>query len=132
MVLLLFGLALIVMIVALDRIGRAEDAVARLDRAKHAGHQAAAMAREQYMHQAHTMLAWDDSHMHHYEETSTAARHATEHLAREVEGHSGAAQAKEQAQKAKQYASMIDPFLKSAPAIPMADDLAETAAGEVV
>ena len=95
LVLLLFGLALIVMIVALDRIGKAEDAVARLDRAKHAGHHAAAMAREQYMHQAHTMLAWDDSHMHHYEETSTAARHATEHLAHEVEGQPGAIQAKE-------------------------------------
>jgi len=27
---------------------------------------------------------------------------------------------------------MIDPFLKSTPAIPMADDLAEAAAGEVV
>ena len=38
----------------------------------------------------------------------------------------------EQAQRAKQYATMIDPFLKSTPAIPMADDLAETAAGEVV
>ena len=38
----------------------------------------------------------------------------------------------EQAQRAKQYATMIDPFLKSTPAIPMADDLAEAAAGEVV
>ena len=38
----------------------------------------------------------------------------------------------EQAQRTKQYATMIDPFLKSTPAIPMADDLAEAAAGEVV
>lgn len=95
LVLLLFALALVVMIVALAQIGAAEDEVARLDRAKHAGHHAAAMAREQYMHQAHTMLAWDDSHMEHYAETAQAARHATEHLGEEVEGHSGAEQAKE-------------------------------------
>ena len=38
----------------------------------------------------------------------------------------------EQAQRAKQYATMIDPFLKSTPAIPMADDVAGTADGEVV
>jgi hypothetical protein len=38
----------------------------------------------------------------------------------------------EQAQRAKQYAAMIDPFLKSAPAIPMSHDVAEAADGEVV
>ena len=95
LVLLLFGLALVVMIVALGRIGAAEDEVARLDRAKHAGHHAAAMAREQYMHQAHTMLAWDNSHMDHYRETAQAALHATEHLQQEVAGHPGVEQAKE-------------------------------------
>jgi two-component system NtrC family sensor kinase len=95
LVLLLFALALVVMIVALDRIGAAERKVARLDRAKHAGHHAAAMAREQYMHQAHTMLAWDGSHMDHYAETAKAARQATDHLEHEVIGHPGAAQAKE-------------------------------------
>ncbi len=83
------------MIVALGRIGAAEDEVARLDRAKHAGHHAAAMAREQYMHQAHTMLAWDNSHMDHYRETAQAALHATEHLQQEVAGHPGVEQAKE-------------------------------------
>ncbi|MBA3672277.1 MAG: hypothetical protein H0W68_09680, partial [Gemmatimonadaceae bacterium] len=66
LVLLLFGFALVVMVFSLDRIEAAEDEVARLDRAKHAGHHAAAMAREQYMHQAHTMLAWDESHFDHY------------------------------------------------------------------
>jgi signal transduction histidine kinase len=94
-VLLLFGLALVVMVVALAKIGAAEHEVARLDRAKHAGHHAAAMAREQYMHQAHTMLAWDDSHMDHYRATAQAALHATEHLSHEVAGHPGAEQAKE-------------------------------------
>ena len=95
LVLLLFALALVVMIVALHNIGTAEDEVARLDRAKHAGHHAAAMAREQYMHQAHTMLAWDNSHMEHYAETAAAARHATEHLGHEIAGHPGAEQATE-------------------------------------
>ena len=95
LVLLLFALALAVMNVALDRIGDAEREVARLDRAKHAGHHAAAMAREQYMHQAHTMLAWDGSHMDHYGETAKAARQATEHLEHEVMGSPGAAQASE-------------------------------------
>jgi signal transduction histidine kinase len=95
LVLLLFALALTVMLVALEKIGAAEDEVARLDRAKHAGHHAAAMAREQYMHQAHTMLAWDNSHMDHYGETAIAARQATEHLEHEVAGHPEATQAKE-------------------------------------
>jgi two-component system NtrC family sensor kinase len=94
-VLLLFGLALLVMIVALDRIGSAERDVARLDRAKHAGHHAAAMAREQYMHQAHTLLTWDGSHLDHYGEIAEMARHATEHLRAEVAGHPGAEQAEE-------------------------------------
>jgi signal transduction histidine kinase len=95
LVLLLFALALAVMIVALDRIGAAEREVARFDRAKHAGHHAAAMAREQYMHQAHTMLAWDGSHMDLYGAMAQAARHATEHLEHEVVGHPGAATARE-------------------------------------
>lgn len=95
LVLLLFAIALVAIVIGLDRIGAAEDEVARLDRAKHAGHHAAAMAREQYMHQAHTMLAWNDSHMDHYGDTAKAALHATEHLEREVAGHDGADKAKE-------------------------------------
>lgn len=94
LVLLLFASALVVMVFSLDRIGAAEDEVARLDRAKHAGHHAAAMAREQYMHQAHTMLAWNASHLEHYRETAEQARHATEHLEHAVAGHDGAEQAK--------------------------------------
>jgi hypothetical protein len=38
----------------------------------------------------------------------------------------------EQTQRAKEYAAMIDPFLKSAPAVPPAKDIAEAAEGEVV
>jgi len=95
LVLLLFGLALVVMVVALDRIGDAEDEVARLDHTKHAGHHAAAMAREQYMHQAHTLLAWNGSHLSHYGETAAAAQRATEHLRKAVAGHAEARQADE-------------------------------------
>ena len=38
----------------------------------------------------------------------------------------------EQTKRAKDYAAMIDPFLKAAPAVPVAKDVAETAEGEVV
>ncbi|HVV85890.1 MAG TPA: HAMP domain-containing protein, partial [Kofleriaceae bacterium] len=76
----LFGLALLVIIVALDRIGEAEQEVARLDGAKHAGHHAAAMAREQYIHQAHTLLEWNGSHLAHYQAVAAEARTATDHL----------------------------------------------------
>ena len=95
LVLLLFGLALVVMIVALEQIGDAEDEVARLDHTKHAGHHAAAMAREQYMHQAHTLLTWDDSHLAHYQETAASARRATEHLRQAVAGYAEVRQADE-------------------------------------
>jgi CHASE3 domain sensor protein len=78
-VLLLFGLALAVMLVSLAEIGRAEREVARLDHAKHAGHHAAAMAREQYIHQAHSLLEWNDSHVAHYQEV--AGRGARRHPA---------------------------------------------------
>ncbi len=83
-VLLLFGLALVVMVVALARIADAESDVTRLDRAKHAGHQAAGLAREQYIHQAHTLLEWNDSHLSHYDEVASEARIATERLSRLV------------------------------------------------
>ena len=38
----------------------------------------------------------------------------------------------EQTKRSKDYAAMIDPFLKAAPAIPVAKDVAETVEGEVV
>lgn len=84
-ILALFGLALVVMIVALGQIADAERDVARLDHVKHAGHSAAAMAREQYIHQAHTLLEWNESHLDHYEDVAREARGVTEHL-REMVG----------------------------------------------
>lgn len=86
-VLVLFAFALVSLMIALDQIGAAEDEVARLDRSKHAGHHAAALAREQYMHQAHILLTWDGSHLDHYTATAATAKQATEHLRRSVEGH---------------------------------------------
>jgi hypothetical protein len=38
----------------------------------------------------------------------------------------------DQTKRAKDYAAMIDPFLKAAPAVPVAKDVAERAEGEVV
>ena len=47
---------------------RAEREVATLEVAKHAGHYAAAFVREQYIHQAHTIITGNDSHLGHYDE----------------------------------------------------------------
>jgi signal transduction histidine kinase len=76
----LFGVALGVMLFALQRIAAAEEEVAELDHAKHAGHLAAAQARDQYIHQAHTIINWDSSHLGHYEQVAKETRRATEHL----------------------------------------------------
>jgi two-component system NtrC family sensor kinase len=79
-ILALFAVALAVILTGMGRIADAEHQVARLDHAKHAGHQAASMAREQYIHQAHTLIEWNDSHVGHYAEVVDQARAATEHL----------------------------------------------------
>ncbi len=79
-ILALFGAALLVTLATLHRIGQAEDEVARLDHAKHAGHLAAAQVREQYIHQAHTIINWDRSHLDHYDAVVRATRESTAHL----------------------------------------------------
>jgi two-component system NtrC family sensor kinase len=79
-VLLLFGMALVVTLVALAEIGKAESEVARLDHAKHAGHHAAALVRDQYIHQAHTLIELDDSHLGHYRDAVRATSAAVKHL----------------------------------------------------
>jgi two-component system, NtrC family, sensor kinase len=81
----LFAVALVVILVSLNRIANAETEVARLDHAKHAGHQAAALAREQYIHQAHTMLEWNRSHLGHYDGVVVQARAATDALRHAVD-----------------------------------------------
>jgi len=79
-VLLLFAAALVTVLVSLHQIGDAEEEATRLDHAKHAGHIAAGLAREQYIHQAHTLLEWDRSHLGHYDEVAKEAAAATARL----------------------------------------------------
>src|SRR5512139_2200424 len=79
-VLMLFGLALAVELTTLRKIGDAESEVARLDHAKHAGHMAAAQVREQYIHQAHTLIEFGPGHLGHYEHVVEETKHAIEHL----------------------------------------------------
>lgn len=66
-VLSLFAVAATVNLVMLDDISRGEAQVAALDMAKHAGHAVAGAVREQYIHQAHTLLEWNTSHLAHYD-----------------------------------------------------------------
>jgi signal transduction histidine kinase len=79
-VLLLFGAALAVELVTLRRIAEAEAEVDRYDLAKHAGHMAAAQVREQYIHQAHTLIEFGEGHLGHYERVARATREEIEHL----------------------------------------------------
>ncbi|HEU4733375.1 MAG TPA: ATP-binding protein [Kofleriaceae bacterium] len=80
-VLLLFAAALAVELFTLRRIAEAEAEVARLDHAKHAGHMAAAQVREQYIHQAHTLIEFGEDHLGHYAKAVETARQTIAHLA---------------------------------------------------
>jgi two-component system, NtrC family, sensor kinase len=79
-VLVLFGAALAVELTTLAKIGEAESQVARLDHAKHAGHMAAAEVREQYIHQAHTLIEFGPGHLGHYEHVVDETNKAIAHL----------------------------------------------------
>lgn len=76
----LFGVALFIAFSTFERLGAAETEVAELEDAKHAGHAVAAAIREQYIHQAHTIITWDRSHLDHYEEAAKNTRAATRRL----------------------------------------------------
>ena len=82
-----FGIQLGLLAVALGvtlhtfrQLSVAEAEVLLLDAAKHSGHNVAGLVREQYIHQAHTIIAGDRSHVDHYRTAATEARKATEHL----------------------------------------------------
>jgi signal transduction histidine kinase len=79
-VLLLFGVALALELLTLSKIGDAESEVARLDHAKHAGHMAAAQVREQYIHQAHTLIELGSGHLGHYANVVATTRASIDHL----------------------------------------------------
>ena len=73
-------MALAVTLVALNEIAEMESQVITIDRAKHAGHHAAALVREQYIHQAHAIINWDLLHLEHYNDVARATRAQTDRL----------------------------------------------------
>lgn len=79
-VLVLFGIALVAELLTLRKIAEAESEVARLDHAKHAGHMAAAQVREQYIHQAHTLIEFGPGHLDHYTKVVEATKESITHL----------------------------------------------------
>ena len=78
----LFAFALVAVLHAMTQLERADREDADLDHAKHAGHQVAALLREQYIHQAHTIIEWNRSHLEHYKDVAEITRKATAELAR--------------------------------------------------
>jgi signal transduction histidine kinase len=81
-VLSLFAVAATVNLLMLDDISRGEAQVAALDMAKHAGHAVAGAVREQYIHQAHTLLEWNTSHLPHYDRVARNAVASVRNLQR--------------------------------------------------
>jgi signal transduction histidine kinase len=79
-ILALFAAALLVELGALGRIAQAEDELARLDHAKHAGHYVASQVREQYIRQAHMIIEENASHLEDYEAVVDATGAACRHL----------------------------------------------------
>jgi two-component system NtrC family sensor kinase len=74
----LFGIALFVVLGATRPRAAADAEVGRLDRAKDGGHRATAFVREQYIHQAHTIIEGNRSHLEHYGAIAAQARAAVE------------------------------------------------------
>lgn len=101
-VLLLFAAALAMELFTLRRIADAEAEVARLDHAKHAGHMAAAQVREQYIHQAHTLIEFGEGHLAHYAKVVEVTRQTIAHLASVAEAPADKALARQIAELAEQ------------------------------
>jgi len=76
-ILALFAIALLVILPAMTELDRADRAVAEVDRAKHAGHDVAALVREQYIHQAHTIIEGNLSHIDHYKDIAKKTHDAS-------------------------------------------------------
>ncbi|MFZ5894713.1 MAG: ATP-binding protein [Myxococcota bacterium] len=76
-VLALLGTALLATVRTFRQLSVAEQEAAALDFAKHTGHNVAGLVREQYIHQAHTIIAWDRSHVAHYQHAAEEAKQAT-------------------------------------------------------
>ena len=72
----LFAIALVVILRAMSQLDAADAEVGRFDHAKHAGHRVAALVREQYIHQAHTIIEGNRSHLDHYSSIAKATSDA--------------------------------------------------------
>jgi two-component system NtrC family sensor kinase len=72
-VLLLFGVSLVVTLKAFEELAAAERNVSALNEARHVGHVTASLVREEYIHQAHTIIERDRSHLDHYKDAARAA-----------------------------------------------------------
>lgn len=81
-VLLLFGASLGVMVSAFEGLAAAERDVSVLEEARQAGHIVASLVREEYIHQAHTIIEGDRSHLDHYGVAARNARGAAARLLR--------------------------------------------------
>lgn len=77
----LFAIALVAVLHAMTQLDRADREDADLDRAKLAGHRVAALVREQYIHQAHTIIEWNRSHIEHYQAVAAITHAAAADLA---------------------------------------------------
>ena len=77
----LFAVALLVVLHAMSQLARVDRDAERLARAKDSSHRVAALIREQYIHQAHTIIEWNRSHLAHYKDVAALTRKATDQLA---------------------------------------------------
>lgn len=79
-ILALFAAVLLVVLQALSQMAEAEREVVDFDRAQHAGQRVATLVREQYIHQAHTIIEGNRSHIDHYQAIARSTRAASEEL----------------------------------------------------
>ncbi|HET9959192.1 MAG TPA: ATP-binding protein [Polyangiaceae bacterium] len=82
MAIALLGTALGATVYSFRQLSRAERESAALDVARHTGHNVSILIREQYIHQAHTIIEADRSHLARYRAAATQARSAVEQLLR--------------------------------------------------
>lgn len=78
--LVLFAIASLVTLHAMDEMAQSDQAVATADRSKDAGERVAALVREQYIHQAHTIIEGNRSHIDHYNDIAKRTRTASDEL----------------------------------------------------
>jgi two-component system, NtrC family, sensor kinase len=82
LILTLFAVSLRMTLYFLQELVEMQSRLVEIDRAKHAGHLTAVYVREQYIHQAHTLINWNLSHLDHYEEAVELTRAQTAALQR--------------------------------------------------